>query len=121
MLTAGISGHAAIHAESLYVSVVGESPEMYSLQSFALTKSYPAQKVRPYIMQVAVVNQGQWLVVGGDNGKVRVHATSTSKLEHTLVYEPYRAFRSSKEGPLVQVVAVSCFSVHFSLGHSSFF
>lgn len=102
------SGHTTVHAESLYVSVIGGSPEMYSLRSFILTKSFPPQKLERYVMQVAIVNQGQWLVVGGDAGKVKVYATATSKLVHELVYEePGRLGSSGGEGPRVQTVAVS--------------
>lgn len=106
------SGHATIHAESLYVSVIGGSPEMYSLRSFILTKSFPPQKLEPYVMQVAIVNQGQWLVAGGDAGIVKVYATATSKLVHNLVYEKLGQLGSSGGGgPRVQTVAVSSKSI----------
>lgn len=80
---------------------------MYSLRTFVLAKSYPPQKLDPYIMQVAIVNQGQWLVVGGDKGKVKIHSTETSKLEHTLVYEHPGVLGSGTRALRVQTVTVS--------------
>lgn len=96
-----------MHAESLYVSVVGEGPEMYSLRSFALAKSFSLQEVKPYVMQVAIVNKGKWLVVGGDKGTLKVYSTATSAIDYALVYEKHSALPFSKKAPRVQVLAVS--------------
>jgi len=84
------------------------------MRSFALTKSFPKRQTEEYIMQLAIVNKGQWLVVGGEKGLISVYATATASLEHTLIYEKRSILASKGNRGRVQVVAVSTIYITFA-------
>jgi len=93
-----LRGFAALHAESLYVSGLGKSPQAYSLNSFQLAHTFTspkktlATKEEFSIVQLAIANHGEWLVVGSIDGYIRVHNTASAELAKTLLCEKgYRA------------------------------
>jgi len=79
-----ISGQAVLHGHHLFISNLVNGVDQYIVPTMECVKTFPYTITQNYIMQVAVVKETGWIVLGGDNGFARIHDSRTGNFLQRL-------------------------------------
>ena len=86
-MSSGHSVFCGVNGQYLFVSNLLDGLDQYVLPTMELVRRYPYTIKANFPMQVATTKQGQWVIVGGDDGCVRVFNRSDGALMQTIKHD----------------------------------
>lgn len=100
-----LRGHAILDGQSLFISNLINGVDLYAIPNMERHQTFPHAILHNVPLQIAVTHEGQWMVLGGDNGFARVYDRWTGQFLHRLDH-------GTEGGKLIQNVAVRNSSLH---------
>ncbi|KAJ7600148.1 WD40-repeat-containing domain protein [Mycena floridula] len=100
--TATRIGYATLDGEDLFVSNLEDGVDRYIVRSMERTHSYRQRIDQHMSLPVALVNEGKWVVVGGDDSHVRIYKRNLdTQLVQTLEHKDGGRIRTlvTHDGP----------------------
>ena len=90
MLTDNASGCSALISvssdDTLLVQNLCDGVDEYKLPTLELVRKFHSPVERNYIWQVVPACDGEWMVVGGDNGTAQIFDRRTGLLLHNIAH-----------------------------------
>lgn len=93
------SGSSAFDGRSLLVSNLQNGVDHYSFPTMEHIGTFPHVIATNLILQVTLISQGSWAIVGGDDGFVRVFDTRTGAFLFPLRHGDGKSFASCRKSP----------------------